>query len=310
MMLSPAWAEPFDGKWIADIPAQGKCNGTSTMMLLVMDGAIQGQIHNPGNTVPFTGQVESDGTGSIKVNNASEGTIKSSADHFEADWPNRACSRHAEGDRAMDASQQHAAATARKQHQEAFADLVRRANSGEKIDYAALRAEYVYSENWDFYATKQGTLLEQANAAAKGKDCPIVLSKTEQILKMDFILDAAHALRADCLEDRAAARVESDIASGLIHSLMDSGDGETEKTAYVVSTMGEEMDVLANRHIQIKARQTQVRGSDGHYYDEVQGISLRFGGASVKTVYFNIDSFVAGRASKRAATAVAAANLH
>ena len=72
------------------------------------------------------------------------------------------------------------------------------------------------------------------------------------------------------------------------------------------------------RKIQIKARQTEVRGSDGHYYDEVQGISIHSGwgaygntttSASVKTVYFNVDSFVKGRESHRAAIATAAATI-
>ncbi len=52
---------------------------------------------------------------------------------------------------------------------------------------------------------------------------------------------------------------------------MDSGNGGAEKTAYVVSTLREEMDVLANRHIQIKTRQTEVRGADGRYFDVIQG---------------------------------------
>ena len=99
---------------------------------------------------------------------------------------------------------------------------------------------------------------------------------------------------------------------------MNSGDGDSEKTAYVISTMNDELHVLAGRKIQIKARQTEVRGSDGHYYDEVQGISIRPGlgaygesvtRASVKIVYFNVDSFVKGRESRRAAVATAAAAI-
>ena len=97
---------------------------------------------------------------------------------------------------------------------------------------------------------------------------------------------------------------------------MDSGDGDSEKTAYIVYTMHEEMRALFKRHIQIKARQTQIRGSDGHYYDEVQGISITSGYqsgylyASVKTVYFNVDSFVKGRESRRAIIDTADATVH
>jgi hypothetical protein len=307
--MASAAAAPFDGKWLADIPAVGKCNFTSTMALLVAGSDIQGQVLRPNGNVGVTGKVDADGNGSILVANVSQGTIKFSGDHFDADWSNNSCSRHASGNRAMDAAQQAAIATQRKQHQDAYADLVRRANAGEKIDYTALRAEYVYSEGWDFYDNKLGSLLDQANLAAKGKDCPTALDKTEQVLKIDFLIDSAHAIRADCLTDRPKSRIEQNIADGLIHSLMDSGDGDSMESAYTVSTLREEMDVLANRHIQIKARQTEVRGSNGRFYDVVQGISIRTGGISARTVYFDVGSFEKGRDSKRAAMAVAAAGV-
>ncbi len=310
-----AAAGPFDGKWIADIPAQGKCNGTSTLTLVVADGTIQGQVHNPANVRSMTGHVDADGNGTFTVAKM-DGTIKFSGNHFDATWFNGTCDRHAEGDRAPDSNQQAATAAARKDHQAAFADLVRRAEAGEKIDYARLRAEYVYSENWDFYGNKINGLMQQADAASKGKDCSSALEKTGDVTKLDFTVVLAHSIKSDCLEDsdRAKSRIESNIADGLDDSLMRSGDGDSEKTAYVVSTMHDEMRALLKRHIQIKARQTEVRGSDGHYYDEVQGISVRsgFGSVSVstKTVYFNVDSFVTGRESKRAAVAQAEAALH
>ncbi|HET7085757.1 MAG TPA: hypothetical protein VFI23_13355 [Rhizomicrobium sp.] len=310
--MAPAAAASFDGKWLADIPASDRCNFTSTMILLVAGGDIQGQVRRPNNNVGVTGKVDADGNGSILVANVSQGTIKFSGDHFDADWSNNSCSRHASGNRDMDATQQAAVAAERKQHQDSYAELVRRANAGEKIDYTALRAEYVYSEGWDFYDNKLGSLLDQANLAAKGKDCATALDKTEQVVKIDFLIDSAHAIRADCLADseRAKSRVEQNIADGLIHSLMDSGDGDNMNSAYIVSTLREEMDVLANRHIQIKARQTEVRGSNGRFYDVVQGISIRNGGISAKTVYFDVGSFEKGRESKRAALAVAAAGIH
>jgi hypothetical protein len=312
-----AAAGPFDGKWIADIPAQGKCNGTSTLTIVVADGTIQGQVHNPANVRAMTGHVDADGNGTFTVAKM-DGTIKFSGNHFDATWFNGTCDRHAEGDRAPDSAQQAAAAAQRKDHQAAYADMVARAEAGEKIDYTRLRAEYVYSENWDFYGNKINGLMQQADAAAKGKDCTSALDKATDVTKLDFTVAQAHTIKSDCLEDdRAKSHIESNIADGLDDSLMHSGDGDSEKTAYVVGTLHEELRALYKRHIQIKARQTEVHGSDGHYYDEVQGISIRSGfgaysttSVSVKTVYFNVDSFVTGRDSKRAAVAQAEAALH
>ena len=311
----PAAAGPFDGKWIADIPAQGRCNGTSTLTFVVADGTIQGQVHNPANVRTIDGHVDADGNGTITVAKR-DGTIKFNGNHFDATWFNGTCDRHAEGDRAPDSTQQAALLAQRKDHQAAYADLVRRAEAGEKIDYGRLRAEYVYSEKWDFYGNAINGLITEADAAAKGKDCTAAMEKADQVVKLDFTVILAHKIKSDCLEDsdRAKSRIESNIADALKDSLMDSGDGDTEKTAYVATSLHEELYTLITRHIQLKSRQTQVRGSDGHYYDEIQGISIRSGfgttNVSVKTVYFNVDSFMAGRESQRAAVATAEANLH
>jgi hypothetical protein len=319
---SPAAAAgPFDGKWFADIPAQNRCNAVSSMELVVADGAIAGKVHNPANVVSISGKVDDTGNATFTVMRPGStetwsGTMKFQSDRFEATWFNGGCDRHAEGNRAPSPEQQVAMAAERKEHQTAYADLVHRAEAGEKIDYTKLRAEYVYAENWDFYGGKTNGLLNEADAAAKGKDCPAALEKMDQVLMLDFTVIQAHSVRSDCLSDsnHARARVESNIADALKDSLMNSGDGDSEKTAYVVSTRHEEDYALLDRHIQIKARQTEVRGSDGHYYDEIQGISIRsssgfYGGTSVsaKTVYFNVDSFVKGRESRRAAVMYAAA---
>jgi hypothetical protein len=73
-------------------------------------------------------------------------------------------------------------------------------------------------------------------------------------------------------------------------------------------TEREEMDVLANRHLVLKLRQTQVRGSNGHLYDEIQGTSAR-DGESVKTVYFDVTSFTNGRKSRMAAIDTLASSM-
>ena len=321
ILARPALAAPFDGKWLADIPAQGKCNGTSTLNLIVVDGHIQGQVHNPANVREMTGQVGEDGSGTFAVNGA-PGTIRFSGDHFDATWFNGTCDRHAEGNRAPSDAQQASLAEERRQHQAEYADLVRRAQAGEKIDYARLRGDYAYSEDWDFYGSRINGPMTEALAAQKGKDCAGALTAAEQAIKADFTISQGHTIKADCLEDsdRAKSRIEATIADGLDDSLMASGDGDSEKTAYVVSSMHEEMRALFKRQIQLKTRATQVRGSDGHFYDRVDGISIRnsFIGpygetglkASAKTVFFNVDSFVRGRESKRAALAQAAATVH
>jgi hypothetical protein len=311
-----AFAGAYDGRWLSDIPAQGACNSTGTMSLVVAGEAISGEVQNAGSRHPLAGKIDADGRASFSVDHRWPGTMTFTADHFDATWNNGACDRHASGDRALNDEQRARLSAERKQRQAAYADLIARAEAGDKaVDYTQLRTAAVYAKDWDFYDTKARGLLDQANAAVKGKDCLVAMQRLDEVLKLDFTIDSAHSLRSDCLKtagDRDKARIEADIAKGLIHSLMDSGRGEDEKTAYVVTSLREEMDVLANRHIQLKTRDTEIRGSDGHYYDLVHGISIEGGyGLSIqpRNVYFDVTSFVTGRASRRAVAELSAAQV-
>jgi hypothetical protein len=311
---------PFDGKWIAEIPPQEKpCAGTAVLEVVVANGSVIGQVHTPWGYSAFTGTLDADGSGPISFGN-DLGMIHFSGDHFEVNWSNTRCGeRAALGDRAPSEAQIKAIADQRRQYQETFNNLVARANAGDaNVDYTALRNAYPFTEQWDPFGNKTATLLREAEAARNGGDCAVALEKLEVVLKYDFTIDSAHALRADCVaeESPAQAQIENSIANGLVHSLMDSGDGIGEKTAYVVNTMREEQDVLANRHIQLKTRHTEVRGSNGHYYDVVDGLSIRIPNGEAqtealsRTVYFDVGSIVSGRMSRNAASTVASIAIH
>jgi hypothetical protein len=297
-----ARAGGFDGNWVALLPPQDNCNGTAVMTLTMSDNTFQGETRSSGSTQVFSGTIDAEGNGTILIYPRSSGTIKFSADHFDANWNARACRRHAMGDRALSSSEAAVAYAQRRQLQSRYTDLARKAAQGDPVDFAVLRSAYPYTDQWDPYGNKTTALLDQAAAAATGKDYTSAMEKLDAILKLDFTIDAAHALRSDCLAATGrepAAKIESNIADGLIHSLMDSGDGNTEASAYVVMTQREEMDVLANRQLAVKLRQTQVRGDNGHLYDVVQGTSAT--DVAVRTVYFDVSSLVNGRRSRLAA---------
>jgi Domain of unknown function (DUF4919) len=309
---APLMAAGFDGSWVALIPPQENCNGTSIMTLTMADNTFQGERRDFGRTTAFSGKIDADGNGTFLIYPHSSGTISFSADHFDANWNDSACRRHALGDRALTRAQAAAAYVQRRQFRSRYADLTQRATQGDQsVDFTRLRSFYPYTDQWDPYGNGTAALLDQAAAAAQGKDCATALEKLDQILKTDFTIDAAHALRSDCLAASgrdAASRIESDIADGLVHSLMDSGDGNSENTAYVVTTQREELDVLANRHLVMKLRQTQVRGANGQFYDEVQSTTAN-DTAAVKTIYFDVSSLVDGRRSRMAAIDTLASSM-
>jgi len=309
LMPLPAVAGSFDGKWIAEMPPQNaSCFLVPTVMrVLVTDNQIMGQVI--AHSATLSGTIDTDGSGNFNFGRVT-GVIKFTGNRFDADWNSINCGHiHASGDREPSDARKAEMAAERKELQDRFAALTADAQAGKPVDYTALRAAYPYTTSWDPYGNKTDAVLDQAVSAQKGGDCASALDKLDQIIKTDFTIDGAHALRADCLgKDKGVA--ENAIANGLIHSLMDSGDGASEKTAYVVVTMREERDVLANRHIQTRTRQTNVRGSDGHYYDRIDGIAFKDGNAENRTLFFDVSAFTAGRLSHDAEFTTVAATIH
>jgi hypothetical protein len=296
-----AIADTFDGNWIGQIPPSGRCHSVSTMTITVSGDTLSGVIHNLANVRSFTGTVDAEGNATFTTQYHYSGTIKFTADHFDANWNSGDCQRHSLGDRAPNAEQAAALVAQRKQLQATYDDLASRASAGERsVDFSVLRSAYPYTRQWDAFGKTTAPLMEQANAAAKGKDCATALQKLDEVLKIDYTLIAAHRVRSSCLKG-GAARVEARIADGLMDSLTGGGNGKSELTAYPVMTLHEEHDILVEKHIVLKTRDTEVRGSNGRYYDVVHGISL-WNGIVAKDVYFDVTTEVNGRNSGMAAT--------
>jgi hypothetical protein len=266
------------------------------MTITVSGDTLSGVIHNRANVRSFTGTVDADGNATFTTQYHYSGTIKFTPDHFDANWNSGDCQRHSLGDRAPDAIQTAALIGQRKQLQDVYDELSARAAAGDRsIDFNALRAAYPFTRQWDAFGITSAPLLEQANAAAKGKDCATALEKIDEVLRIDYTVVDAHRVRADCLKGDPA-RIESRIADGLMDSLKHGGNGKKEETAYPVMSLHEEKDILRDKHIVLKTRDTEVRGSNGRFYDVVHGISL-WNGVRSEDVYFDVTTEVNGRIS-------------
>lgn len=309
LVCRPAAAGPFDGNWIGIIPPSGPaCHSVATMTITVSGDTLSGVIHNRANVRSFTGTTDADGNATFTTQFHYSGTIKFTADHFDANWNSGDCQRHSLGDRAPDAAQTAVLIAQRRQYQATYDELTARAASGDKsVDFTALRTAYPFTQQWDSFSRVIAPLMEQANAAAKGKDCPTALEKIDEVLKIDYTDIEAHRVRSGCLKGDAA-RIESRIAGGLKDSLNRTGNGKTEESAYPVMSMHEEKDVLTEKHIVLKTRDTEVRGSNGRFYDVVHGISL-WNSPRVQDVYFDVTTQVSGRTSGIVAADAVASTL-
>jgi hypothetical protein len=308
MASGAARAGAYDGNWIGQIPPSGpRCQSIAVMTITVSGNSLAGVVHNRANVRAFTGTVDADGNANFTVPQYHySGTIKFSADHFDANWNSGNCQRHSLGDRAPDAAQTAALLAQRKQAQSTYDDLTAKAAAGDRsVDFTVLRSAYPFTQQWDVYSATTGPLMEQAKVAAKGKDCATALEKLDEVLKLDYTVIVAHQVRSDCLKGEAA-RIETRIADGLLHSLTHAGNGRSEESAYPVMTQHEEGDLLHERHILLKTRDVEVRGSNGRFYDVVHGVSILYG-LEVEDVYFDVTTEVTARnAAMLAASAMAA----
>jgi hypothetical protein len=301
LWVVPAMAGTFDGNWVGEIPPSGPCQGTATITVTVSGEALSGVVHNPSNEAPFKGSIDAEGNATFTTQKGAPGRIKFIGDHFDANWNSGGCQRHALGTRAPDATQIAALLAERKQAQATYEDLTARAAAGDRsVDFTTLRASYPFTKQWDANSSTSAPLMEQADVAVRGKDCASALLTLDEVLKIDYTMVVAHRLRSECLKGDAA-HIESRIADGLMASLRRGGNGKTEATAYPVMTVHEENEILTDKHIVLKARDTEVRGSNGHFYDVVHGISVH-GGLGVQNVYFDVTAMVNGRSSAKAST--------
>lgn len=88
----------FDGKWVADLPAQERCPAAH-LVINVRGDTISGEVVNSSGTFPINGRNDN-GVGTLRVNNSDEnnGTVRFSDRKFVADYINASCgTRHAEG---------------------------------------------------------------------------------------------------------------------------------------------------------------------------------------------------------------------
>ncbi len=153
-----------------------------------------------------------------------------------------------------------------------YADLIAKADAGEKVDFTALRRAYTASPGYAPYSEESRTLFIDAFTALEAHDCATATAKAKQSLAIDYVNFALHGFLSECLEhagDHAGAAREDAIRVGLIDSLTGNGDGKSVATAYVVVTMAEERALLAINDVEEDEQALLM--SNGHEFDRITG---------------------------------------
>ena len=169
-----------------------------------------------------------------------------------------------------------------------YAVLLARVKNGDlSIDFRQLR--FSYMESPERHQAKDTD--EQKKAmfeTLKKKDYAKALQNADVVLENEFVdLDAHRVKQIACqeLHDEQKASFHEAVARGLLRSILDSGDGKSPATAYVVISVHEEYIVL--QVLGLRPSGQSVVHLNGHSYDLLE-TKQKDSGAGVK-LYFNVD---------------------
>ena len=125
-------------------------------------------------------------------------------------------------------------------------------------------------------------------AALKDKNYELAIKYADEILAQNYIFPDAHLVKNRAYESLGQsdkALYHRYVLNGLIESMLQSGDGKSPESAFVVVLIDEESVIL--NVLNVKQGEQASTDIDGHSYDIIDGVNLTTGN-SIK-VYFNID---------------------
>lgn len=170
-----------------------------------------------------------------------------------------------------------------------YAELIAKIkNTDSDADFTAARMAYAQTKDYDPYNIALTDVNREMRSALEQREYDKTIELANQILEKNFLSLDAHisAFSAyKALNKTSEAGFHSDVLNGLIASILDSGDGKSEETAYVVISIEEEYAILSVLGIR-QPQQALVYGTD-HTYDQFEGADGKTG--KKVTLYFQID---------------------
>lgn len=168
---------------------------------------------------------------------------------------------------------------------EALLERIKRGDS--TVDFGALRQALAESPAYRPYDPDAERLRKEMFAAYAAEDYEAANDRARRLLEADYLDIRGHMVKA-LIEQRLGntelARFHQFMAVSLLRSILDSGDGRSPETAYVVIATAEEYAVLDL--LGLRASDQALIHANGHSLDRLRAVG-RDGDAV--TLYFNVD---------------------
>jgi hypothetical protein len=165
--------------------------------------------------------------------------------------------------------------------------LERVRKSDPAADFTALRLAYADAPPKDAGETDPDAS-RSMYSAMREKNYGKAIEYAEKIMKGKFVDINAHLVASAAYKEKGNAEKEKFhryVFEGLIKSILDSGDGKSQETAFTVISTEEEYVVLRVYGL-MPGTQSLLSGK-GHYYDRLDATNPKTN--EKVTLYFNID---------------------
>jgi len=173
--------------------------------------------------------------------------------------------------------------------QSAYGELVAKLKSGDmSINFTALRYARAELADHDPYGSASGPARRDMFTALQADDLDKASTVATQIIEADYTDADAHMTLSIVLEQRGDAdrsMFERAVAMGLFRSIIESGDGMTPETPFVVIAIAEEYLVLRQRGLRPE-RQALLQTQNGPV-DALTGVDPANG--MRQTLYFDVN---------------------
>lgn len=177
-----------------------------------------------------------------------------------------------------------------KEKDNMYSELLSRVLKGDKtVNFRDLRLAYTKTEEYNPYqfGFDTGIYKEMYDGFAE-KNYTQAIAKAEIILEENYLDIDSHVICAESfkrLGDQKKSEFHEFVATGLISSILNSGDGKSLETAYEVLSIREEKAILKVLGYQLM--RTALISQDGHSYDRMEVVNRKTGEGHI--LYFNVD---------------------
>ncbi len=155
-------------------------------------------------------------------------------------------------------------------------------------NYLRLRLAYTKTKDYNPYSVDESELFDTIYTKINSLKFEDAAEIIKTILNKDYVNIRAHLISGFIykkLNDSLESNYHYSVYDGLIRSILESGDGKTTNTAFIVISTKEEYELL--KALGFSSNEQMLVANEGHSFDEFKAVKTNT--KEKYEFYFNID---------------------